>query len=159
MFLNNRRLGVVLVVVGLLTPAIAGAQNLAVTGGAIVNPDQFYVGAKYDWPLIDNVWLEPSMDLGFGNDMKLVAGNLDATYRKPLSRRSPWIFVGGGGPALNHYRFPGSSDTQLGLNLLAGLRHSRGLFMEMRVGVADSPDFRFGVGYTIRPARHSAPRR
>jgi hypothetical protein len=159
MFLYNRRLGMLLIAGVLMTPAVAVAQNLAVTGGANINPDQVYVGAKYDWPLLDRVWLEPSVDLGFGNEAKLIAANFEATYRRPLSRRGPWTLVAGGGPALNHYRLPGLTETELGFNLLGGLRHARGIFTEFRVGLGDSPEFRFGVGYTFHPGRRSAPPR
>ena len=160
MFLYNRRFGVLLIAAVLMMPAVAGAQNLAVTGGANINPDQFYVGAKYDWPLLERVWFEPSVDVGFGSDARLIAANLEATYRRPLSRRGPWTVVAGGGPAVNHYRLSGFTETDLGVNLLAGLRHARGIFTEFRVGLGDSPEFRFGVGYTIRPGRRAAtPRR
>jgi hypothetical protein len=158
MFLNNRHLGI-LAIAMFAMPAVASGQNLAVTGGANINPDQVYVGAKYDWPLLDRVWFEPSVDVGFGNDAKLIAGNVEATYRRPLSRRGPWTLVAGGGPALNHYRLPGVTETELGFNLLGGVRHARGIFTEFRVGLGDSPELRFGIGYTFRPARPAAPPR
>lgn len=142
-----------------LIPATASAQNFDITGGANVNPDQVYVGAKYEWPLLDRVWFEPNADLGFGNDAKLIALNLEAMYRYPLSRRSPWALVGGAGPAMNHYRLPGYSQTQFGFNIVTGLRHARGIFTEFKVGFGDSPKYRFGIGYTIRPARRSTPPR
>ena len=31
-----------------------------------------------------------------------------------------------------------------------GLENRRGLFFEFKLGVADSPDFKFGVGFTFR---------
>src|SRR5918996_629346 len=127
MSLYSRRLEVLLIAALLMVPALAGAQNLAVTGGGNINPDQVYFGVKYDWPLMERVWFEPSLDMGFGNDAKLIAANFEATYRRPLARRSPWTLVAGGGPALNHYRLPGTTQTELGVNLLAGLRHARGI--------------------------------
>jgi hypothetical protein len=36
------------------------------------------------------------------------------------------------------------------LNLLVGVEAPRGLFFEFKVGVIDSPDFKFGVGWTFR---------
>jgi hypothetical protein len=140
-------------------PAVASAQGIGLRGGANVNPDQYYVGAKYESPLMDRIWFEPSVDAGFGNDAKLIAANLEATYRRPLSKRGPWTLVGGGGPALNHYRLPGYTQTQFGFNVVGGLRHAHGLFTEFKVGFADSPRFRFGVGYMIRPTRRGSPPR
>ena len=42
------------------------------------------------------------------------------------------------------------SETEAGLNFLVGVEQSNGLFFEFKVGVIDSPDFKFGVGYTWR---------
>ena len=37
-----------------------------------------------------------------------------------------------------------------GFNVLVGVEQSRGLFFEFKIGAIDSPDFKFGVGYTWR---------
>ena len=42
------------------------------------------------------------------------------------------------------------SETDAGLNLLVGVESSRGLFFEFKMGAIDSPDFKFGVGWTFR---------
>ena len=42
------------------------------------------------------------------------------------------------------------SETEAGFNALVGVESSRGLFFEFKIGVIDSPDFKFGVGYTWR---------
>ena len=145
----------------LLSPALAHGQGFAVTGGVNVNPDQVFAGGRYEWPLIENVWFQPGADAGFGSDVKLFTVNFDATYRKALDRRSPWTVYGGGGPAMNHYRWETARETKLGFNLLGGLRHANGLFTEFRVGLIDSPDFRFGVGYMLGSSTHGRqkPRR
>ncbi len=139
----------------------AHAQGLAVRGGANVNPDQMYGGAQYEMPVTDNVWLQPSADLGVGNGAKLFAVNGDVTYRRMVSRRSPWQMVAGGGPSINVYKLPAYTTTKAGLGLLAGLRHANGLFTEFRVGFYDTPDVRLGVGYRFgaRTARSTRPRR
>ena len=41
-------------------------------------------------------------------------------------------------------------DTDAGLNLLVGFENASGLFFEFKLGVVDSPDFKFGVGWTFR---------
>lgn len=130
----------------------AYAQGFGVRGGANVNPDQFAVGAHYDFaPLTDALWLRPNGDLGFGSGTRLFAVNLEAAYRLPLLEwKSPWTAYAGGGPSINWYRVAGVTDTQTGFNAMFGLAHVRGLFTEARVGFYDSPEFRVAVGYAFK---------
>jgi hypothetical protein len=137
----------------------ASAQGLGVRGGATVNPDQFYVGGQYEMGPIEKLWFHPSVDFGFGDDVKLIAMNFDVVYRHLMSRRSPWTAFVGGGPSLNHYRVTGASETEFGVNVMGGMMHTSGIFFEARAGFADSPDFRFGVGYRFAPKPRTAVRR
>ena len=50
----------------------------------------------------------------------------------------------------NIYSFNDDSDAEGGLNFVFGAKRSRGLFFEVKVGAIDSPDLKFGVGYTWR---------
>ena len=128
--------------------ANVNAQGWAVRGGANVNPDQMYVGGAYELvQLGDDLWFTPSADVGFGDGVRLFAGNLDLMYRLWKPRRGPWHLDVGGGPTINHYRFGGYSETEAGVNAVAALKHARGWSTEFRVGFMDSPEFRFGVGY------------
>jgi hypothetical protein len=113
-------------------------------------PDQFSVGGQYEvGPFSDRYWLQPNVDVAFGNDATLVAGNFDAVYRRSLTRSTAWTGYAGGGPALNWYKLNGYSATELGVNALGGLMHGSGMFVEARVGFLESPRFRFGVGYAF----------
>jgi hypothetical protein len=142
-------------IVGVASPA--AAQGFGVRSGASVNPDQFSVGGQYDLATRrDRVWMQPSADLGFGNDTFLTALNFDLVYRRPIRRAPVWTAFAGGGPALNHYRFTGNSTTEAGANLLGGLMHRSGFFTELRLGFFDSPEVRFGAGYRLRGARGSS---
>src|SRR5687768_13059252 len=137
-------------IVVVATPALSRAQGYAVRTGANINPDQFSVGGQYEvGPISDRFWLQPNIDVGFGNDATLVAGNFDAVYRRSLTRNSVWTGYGGGGPALNWYKLNGYSATELGVNALGGLMHASGMSLEARVGFLDSPRLRFGVGYAF----------
>ena len=136
----------------------AWAQGFGVRGGGTVNPDQLYVGGQYEWGPIEKLWFHPSVDFGFGNDVKLIAMNFDVVYRHQMSRRSPWTAFAGGGPSLNHYRVTGASTTEFGVNVMGGMMHSSGIFFEARAGFADSPDFRFGVGYRFAPRQRTVRR-
>jgi hypothetical protein len=46
--------------------------------------------------------------------------------------------------------FDDDTNTDAGFNILLGVENSRGLFFEFKIGAIDSPDFKFGVGWTFR---------
>lgn len=127
------------------------AQDGGVRGGLTVDPDQFYIGGHLETsPLIDRLHFRPNVEVGFGDDLTLIAANMEFVYKFP--KRGNWGLYAGGGPALNIYMVDGAddTDTDAGLNLLAGFENSSGLFFEFKLGVVDSPDFKFGVGWTFR---------
>ena len=129
----------------------AAAQDGGLRGGLTVDPDQFYFGGHLETsPLVDRLYFRPNVEVGFGDDLTLIAANMEFVYKFPS--RSGWSIYAGGGPALNVYMYDGddNSDTDAGLNLLVGVESSRGLFFEFKMGVVDSPDFKFGVGWTFR---------
>jgi hypothetical protein len=143
------RLSFLLVALFVLTsPALA--QNGGLRGGLTVDPDQFYFGGHLETPpLINRLYFRPNLEVGFGDDLTLLAANMEFVYKFPS--RSGWSIYAGGGPALNIYMVDDAdSDTDAGLNLLVGVENSRGLFFEFKIGAIDSPDFKFGVGWTFR---------
>jgi hypothetical protein len=128
----------------------AEAQGPGVRAGVSVDPDQFYVGGHYETsPLVDRLYFRPNLEVGFGDDVTTVAVNLEAVYKIALKGRGSNAFYMGGGPAINIYDTDGGSDTEGGLNLLAGLEFGK-FFVEVKGGVFDSPDLKVGVGYTFR---------
>jgi hypothetical protein len=138
-----------------LTSAIAvdtaEAQQVApgVQAGVSIDPDQFYFGGHIETsPLVDRLRFRPSVDVGIGDGVTLVAGNFEFTYTFPGSRQ--WDLYVGGGPAINWYDLDSGSDTEGGFNFLIGAKNDAGLFFEMKIGVEGSPDLKFGVGYTFR---------
>ena len=137
--------------IGASSPVSAQGMRVGARAGASVNPDQFYFGGHVETPaIVDRVHLRPNLEIGLGDDVTLIAVNIEAVYKYPL-RRSPWVVYGGGGPAINYYDFDddAGSDTRGGLNFVGGLEHDRGLFFEVKVGTFDSPDLKFGVGYNF----------
>lgn len=127
------------------TPALA--QGAGVRGGISVDPDQFYVGGHYETsPLIDRVHFRPNVEIGFGDDLTLLSANMEFVYK--FTTRRDWNIYAGGGPALNVVMVNDNSDTDAGLNILVGVEQRRGMFFEFKLGAIDSPDFKFGVGYT-----------
>ena len=129
----------------------AAAQDAGFRGGISVDPDQFYFGGHLETSaLVDRLHFRPNVEVGFGDDIMLVAANMEFVYK--FERSGEWGIYAGGGPALNIYSFDDTDDseTEGGLNLLVGVETSRGLFFEFKLGGVESPDFKFGVGWTFR---------
>jgi hypothetical protein len=151
----NRRNTVVFILAAAMTlvvvPSPASAQAPGVRGGVSVDPDQFYLGAHYETgPLVDRLHFKPNVEVGFGDDLTLIALNFEFVYKFPTRRA--WNLYAGAGPAINIYSFDDldDSETEPGLNFLFGAEHARGLFFELKLGAIDSPDLKFGVGWTFR---------
>ena len=91
-------------------------------GGISLDPDQFYFGGHIETsPLVDRLRFRPSVDIGLGDDITLVAGNFDFTYAFPAGSR--WNLYVGGGPTINWYDFDdGDSDTEGGFNFIVGAK-------------------------------------
>jgi hypothetical protein len=114
-----------------------------------MNPDQFYFGGHLQTtPLVDRLRFRPNVEVGLGDHTTLAAFNFEFIY--PFATRQPWHVYAGAGPALNWYRVNSISDTRGGFNLLVGLENAKGMFFEAKIGLVDSPDLKFGVGYTFR---------
>jgi hypothetical protein len=132
----------------------AAAQSLeeyGVRAGVSVDPDQFYFGGHVQTePLIDRLHFRPNVEIGVGDHTTLIGFNVEFAYFFPT--RSPWQLYAGGGPALNVINVDLDPDddtrSEAGLNVLVGVQHSKGLFFEFKVGAFDSPEFKFGVGYS-----------
>jgi hypothetical protein len=133
---------------GLASPV--HAQGPGVRAGVSVDPDQFYVGGHFETDeLIEQLYLRPNLEVGFGDDVTTLAVNIEAVYKIPLKNRRDTSFYAGGGPAIIVYDRDNGSDTKGGLNLLGGLEFGK-FFFEVKGGVFDSPNLKVGIGYTFR---------
>jgi len=127
----------------------AAAQDAGIRGGISVDPDQFYVGGHLETPpLVDRLYFRPNLEVGFGDDLTLIGANMEFVYK--FSTRKPMNLYAGAGPALNIFMANDDSDTEAGFNFLVGAEAAKGLFFEFKIGVMDSPELKFGVGYTWR---------
>lgn len=127
------------------------AQSVApgFQAGVSIDPDQFYFGGHFETsPLVDRVRFRPNVEIGVGDDVTLIAGNFEFIYS--FTENRPWNLYAGAGPAINWFDFDAGSETEAGFNFLVGAKHQNGMFFEMKVGAMDSPDLKFGVGYTFR---------
>ncbi len=130
------------------TPAVA--QDGGIRGGLSVDPDQFYFGGHLETaPLVSRLHFRPNVEIGVGDDLMLIGANMEFVYKFPS--RSGWSLYAGAGPALNIVMVDDAdTETDAGFNILVGAEQSRGLFVEFKIGAIDSPDFKFGVGWTFR---------
>ena len=145
-------LSATLIAVGFATvtqPANAQA-TAGVRGGVSASPDQFYFGGHVETePLADRLRFRPNVEIGLGNEVTVIALNVEFAYHfEPRGRT--WHVYAGAGPALNILDTERRTDPGGGFNILVGTTHNSGLFGEFKVGVMDSPDVKFGVGYTFR---------
>ena len=155
-----------LLVVGALAllPLVAYAASPTVTAfgprlGVSVDPDQFVVGGQLSLQEFAPNWsFDPNLELGFGDNLTDIAFNLDAYYHLRLSG-SDWRPYLGGGLGVNFVSWDAplgrrdDSDTQVGLNLVAGLtipaRSGDHWFTELRFGVGDIPTLKIMGGYNF----------
>jgi hypothetical protein len=136
----------------ILSAASVRAQGLGVRAGASANPDQFYAGGHYETgELVERLRFRPNVEVGVGDDVTLVALNIEFVYQLPVPVIPNWQFYVGGGPALNIYRFPNDTEPEGGFNVLAGIEHRSGLFTEAKFGALKSARFKLCVGYTFHP--------
>lgn len=141
-------------VVLLASSSPAWAQGPGVRGGVSIDPDQFYFGGHYETDaLVDRLHFRPNLEVGIGDDVVTTAINFEFVYKFPS--RSAWRLYAGGGPAVNFYSHDDhghgdGSSTEGGFNFLIGAEQQRGLLFELKIGVADAPEVKFGVGWTFR---------
>ena len=132
------------------TPALA--QDAGIRGGISVDPDQFYFGGHLETsPLVDRLYFRPNLEVGIGDELTLIGANMEFVYK--FTRSRGLNLYAGAGPALNIFMFDegdNDAETEAGFNILVGAETPKGLFFEFKIGTIDSPDFKFGVGYTWR---------
>lgn len=139
------------------TPALA-QSDWGLRGGLTIDPDQVHVGAHVNaGEIFNDGYFLPNVEVGFGDHGTLIALNPELVYRFDKSSRSRWGFYIGGGLGINIYdRDDGprdnrdDTDTELGLNILGGMSKARrgggDVFLELKLGVADSPEAKVTVG-------------
>jgi hypothetical protein len=141
--------------------------RIGIRVGAALDPELFLFGIHSQLgPIFNrNVSFRPNAEFAFGEVTDLIALNLEATYRLPISsRQGRWSSYVGAGPALNfiHQSFQtsqgsgrtisfGNFEYQTGFNILTGLQFRRGTFVEVKSSLwsRPAPILRLIVGYTF----------
>lgn len=148
-----------IVLVTLAVVLMAGSafgQGFGVRAGVSIDPDQFHFGGHYDVGAIaTNLRLVPNIEIGLGNDVTLICLNGDLLYDFP---DTPWSVGGELGVNIAKYDFPAGyvgddSDTNIGLSAVGDYRltlnSGKTLLLEAKLGISDSPDFKFTVGWNF----------
>jgi hypothetical protein len=136
-----------------LAPRSAEAQaRFGVRAGVSADPDQFYIGAHGEsGPLIHQVRFRPNVEAGFGDNRTVLALNREFVRRFGLD--DGYAALVGAGPAIviRSFDLPMRNETDVGagFNFLVGLDFPQNFGVELKVGVIDSPQVKFGVSYTF----------
>lgn len=146
----------------LLAATAAQARDYILGWGARVggtfDPEQVHVGVHFDLgDIAERVRLQPNVEVGFGDDVTLVAINPEVFYL--FTPHNRWTPYAGGGLGINIYNWDSpvagidDSETEVGLNLLAGaetrINDAMKFFGEVKFGIGDSPDAKIHVGLTF----------
>ena len=138
--------------VAVLAPAPAQAQvDFGVRGGFYSDSEAGFVGLELLFGLNRDWFLNPNFEYVFVDDGDLSTVNLDVHYDLP-TRNAPYYLWLGGGPALvlRDDELSGEDDTELGLNLLAGLGFGKGEairpYVQGKILVSDETEAVLGVG-------------
>jgi hypothetical protein len=157
---------VILCALGALLPLSAFAEGVAVTsmgvrGGFSSGPDQLVLGGQLSvGDIAPNLTFDPNVELGFGDNVKVFAFNMDMHYHFEI-KNSEWRPYVGAGAGINLIRFdapPGFDDsvTKVAGELIAGTsvptKSGHHFFGEFKLGLGDSatPDFKMLVGLDFK---------
>ena len=147
---------VLLVVAALLlasAPTDAQLNAAGVRLGFSSNPDQFVMGGQLEFgPFSKSFTFVPSLELGLGDDITTIQLNGDGYYHFDIQGES-WNPYAGMGLGLAFYDWDGGSETEFGANLIGGVRFklqsASTIFTELRIGIADIPDFKVIAGWNF----------
>ena len=141
--------------------------QLGVRAGVALDPELLLVGVQTQvGPFFgQDVFFRPNVEFGFGEVTALFALNPEVIYRLPLSsRQARWSTYVGAGPGFNflHQNFErldgsgkridfGDFKSDVGLNILGGIRYRSGMFAELKTSVYSdpSPTLRLIIGYNF----------
>jgi hypothetical protein len=148
----------------LAIPVAASAATVTSFGpriGLSLDPDQLVIGGQINTSEIaKNITLNPNLEIGFGDDVTVVAVNFDGQYHFRV-QGSDWRPYVGLGLGINFVSvdlpapFRDESDTEIGLNVAVGSNIPTGggnpLFGELRFMLGDGslPGLKlmFGVNF------------
>ena len=140
--------------------------SVGVRAGVALDPELVLVGvhAQVGPFFASNIYFRPNVEFAFGEVTAMFALNPEVIYRLPVTaRQGRWNAYVGVGPGFNflHQNFEreegdsridfGDFKSDVGLNILGGLRSRGGTFVELKTTVYSdpSPTLRLIVGYNF----------
>jgi hypothetical protein len=141
--------------------------QLGVRTGVALDPELILLGvhAQVGPFFHPDVYLRPNVEFAYGEVTALFALNLEAIYRLPISSRTgKWSTYVGAGPGFTflHQNFEqttgegrkidfGDFHSDVGLNILGGLRYRSGMFTELKTSIYSkpAPTLRLILGYNF----------
>jgi len=143
---------VTLIALGASAPSLAD-NAWGVRVGISDDPDQIVGGVDWDLGTIVDRWRwQPSVEIGFGDDVKTAAGNLLAAYRfRPQRDFAPYL--GAQLSAVYYDIDNGGNETEIGPAFVAGfdtpLSSNRRFRLELQLGFGDIPDAKVMAGWSF----------
>jgi hypothetical protein len=138
--------------------AATTVTSVGARAGISIDPDQLVLGGQLNTSEISrNITLNPNLELGFGDDVTVIAVNLDGHYHFVVEN-SDWRPYVGLGLGVNFVSvdlpapFEDVSDTVIGLNVVLGSSFPTGaaypMFGELRFMLGDDelPSLKLMVG-------------
>ncbi len=157
----TRRMLLAIALLAFLAPAAVAQPATSSIGprvGFSADPDQFVFGGQAILgPVAPSLMFSPDLEVGVGDHVTVVSGNLDLHYHIVM-HRSEWSPYVGAGMGINNEapdrRF-GSDlrQTNVGGNLLFGVTapsgHESRFFTEMKLGLGDLPSMKMVAGWNF----------
>ena len=125
------------------------------------DPDQFLVGGQLTLgPVAPSLTFDPSLELGFGDNLTVIAVNLDLHYH--FNTNTTWRPYVGAGATINWVDFDNDfygsgreSDTRAGGGIVVGVGAPTGsgnrFFTELKLGLSsDVPDLKLVAGWNFK---------
>ena len=153
---------VLLAVAASLTLGVSVAQAQAAQGRSHLGPQLGYnfdweavvIGGQFSTPIGTQLELYPSFNLFLVDGATVWALNGDVKYRLPLE--GEWLYLGGG-LNVTVADFGGGSDSNVGLNLIAGFESRKGNihpFGELRFTLGDGSTAQLAGGLNFTLGHH-----
>ena len=143
-------------------PALAGSYPFGPRAGISSSPDQFFLGGHVEaYELSPGVMLVPNVEIGFGDDITLVAVNAGVRYSFLENQIGDFVPYAGGELGIDYLSWDvpagygiDDSTTKLVVNLMAGVQKRldarKGLLLELKIGLSDyAPDLKLTAGLTF----------
>ena len=140
----------------LVSSPAAAQSSIRFIGGGSIDPEQIFAGVAWQSPDIGGRFrIQPGIDGGWGDGLRLATINIDLVVKFPLGT-SGWSLIQGGGPVISVAKYTGEfedldAELHAGGSYLFGFEKDNGFFAEFRVGGGDFvPQLKMGVGWSVK---------